>query len=80
MTFLDPTLEPALDYIERLPRVGVKKGSSPSRRDLVRGLNKIVHESGEQMPHMTWKVKDVQAQDLPFDIAQAPHLEDSPSG
>ena len=30
VTFLDPTLDPALHYIERLHRVGMKKDSSPS--------------------------------------------------
>lgn len=75
VAFRDPTLDPALDYIERLPRVGMKKDSSPSQRELVYKLNKIIHASGEQANQMSWKVKNVQAHDSPFEVAEAPQLE-----
>lgn len=75
VAFQDPTLDPALDYIERLPRVGMKKDSAPSQRELVYSLNKIVHASGDHLNRLSWKVKHVQAHDSPFEVAEAPQLE-----
>lgn len=75
VAFRDPTLEPALDYIERLPRVGMKKDSTPSQRELVYNLNKVVHASGHHVPGMSWTVKHTQTQDSPFQVAESPQLE-----
>ena len=48
ITFLDPSEYPALKDTGRLRRVGSEKDQSPSQRDLLRCLNRIV-QAGESI-------------------------------
>ena len=75
VAFLNPNLYPAIEYICRLRRTGVRKESSPSQRDFQRALNQVVH-AHEGQDNFSWSVEDPLSPESAFVIKQSPTLEE----
>ena len=75
VAFLDPSEYPALEYISRLSRVGSEKEQTPSQRDLLRSLNRIVQAGEKHNFGFDWKVEDHLRQDSEFVVNKSEVLE-----
>lgn len=74
VAFLYPRQYPAIDYILRLHPVRVKKESTPSQKEYVRRLGKVVFSNGEG--DLSWSLQDPQSPDPAFRLKKADDLED----
>ena len=75
VAFLDPAEYPALEFISRFTRVGSEKDQSPSQRDLLRSLNRIVQAGDKHNFGFNWHVEDHDSQDSDFTVNPVEVLE-----
>ena len=74
VAFLYPRQYPAVDYILRLHPVRVKKESTPSQKEYVRRLGRVVFSNGEE--DLSWSLQDPQSPDPTFRLKKTDDLED----
>ena len=74
VAFLYPSRYPAVDYILRFHPVRVKKESTPSQKEYVRRLGKVVFASGEE--DLSWNLQEPHSPDPSFRLKKAEAMED----
>lgn len=75
VVFLNPNQFPAIEYIYRLARVGIRKETSPSQREYVKRLNRFIHSNGEPNK-LSFQIKDPLSPESSFSIEESGYMED----
>lgn len=76
VAFLDAFEYPALEYISHFNKVGTRKDVSPSQRDHLRSLNRILQAGDQHHVGLSWHVQDHDSQDGEFEINLLEALEE----